>query len=66
MSDKASVGIYKYRQQKAWFDKDCSKLLEQRKQNKLQYLQHPSHMNRDNLNIVVRESSRHFWNKTRL
>jgi hypothetical protein len=45
-----------------WFDEGCSKLLVQRKQAKLQWLQDPSEINRDNLNIR-RETSRHFRNK---
>jgi hypothetical protein len=43
--------------------KECSKLLEQRKQAKLQWLQDPSEINGDNLNNVRHEASRHFRNK---
>jgi hypothetical protein len=37
----------------------CSKLLDQRKQAKLQWLQDPSKINGDNLNNKRRETSRH-------
>jgi hypothetical protein len=33
----------------------CSELLDERKQGKLQWLQNPSQMNRDNLNIIRHE-----------
>jgi hypothetical protein len=48
-----------------WFDKGCSKLSNQRKQAKLQWLQDPSEINGDNLNNVRRETSRYFRNKKR-
>jgi hypothetical protein len=48
-----------------WFDEVCSKLLNQKKQAKLQWLQNPSEINRNNLNHVRRETSRHFRNKKR-
>jgi hypothetical protein len=35
---------------KPWFDEGCSKLLDQRKQAKLQWLQDPNEINGDNLN----------------
>jgi hypothetical protein len=41
------------------------KLLDQRKQAKLQWLQDPSEINGDNLNNIRREASRHFRNKKR-
>jgi hypothetical protein len=50
---------------KRWFDEGCSKLLDQRKQAKLQWLQDPSEINGDNLNNVRREAIRHFRNKKR-
>jgi hypothetical protein len=37
---------------KPWFDEECYKLLDQRKQAKLQWLQDPSEINGDNLNNV--------------
>jgi hypothetical protein len=48
---------------KPWFDKGCSKFLEQRKQAKLQWLLDPSKLNWDTLNNVRQEASRHFSNK---
>jgi hypothetical protein len=50
---------------KPWFDKGCSKLSDQRKQVKLQWLQDPSEISGDNLNNVRREASRYFRNKMR-
>jgi hypothetical protein len=46
-------------------DEGCSKLLDQREQVKLQWLQDPSEINEDNLNNIRRETSRHFRNKKR-
>jgi hypothetical protein len=43
----------------------CSELLDQRKQDKLQWLQDPSEINGDNLNNVRREASRYFRNSKR-
>jgi hypothetical protein len=51
------------RKHKPWFGEGCSKLLDERKQTKLQWLQDPSEINGDNLNNVSREASRHFRNK---
>jgi hypothetical protein len=48
---------------KPWFDEGCSKLLDQRKQAKLQWLQDPSEIKGDNPNNVRREASGHFRNK---
>jgi hypothetical protein len=62
ISAKESVGYYELRKNKPWFDEGCSKLLDQRKQAKLQ---DPSKVNGDNLNNVRREASRHFRNKRR-
>jgi uncharacterized protein YaaR (DUF327 family) len=49
---------------KPWFD-GCSKLLDQRKQARLQWLQDPSKINGDNLNNIRHEASRHFRKKMR-
>jgi hypothetical protein len=35
ISTKESLGIYESKKHKLWFDKGCSKLLDQRKQDKL-------------------------------
>jgi uncharacterized protein YaaR (DUF327 family) len=50
---------------KPWFDQACSKLLDQRKQTKLQWLQDSSEINGDNLKIVRCEASKYFRNKKR-
>jgi hypothetical protein len=42
ISAKESLGYYELKQHKPWFDKICSKLLDQKKQAKLQWLQDPS------------------------
>jgi hypothetical protein len=46
-------------------DEECSKLLDQRKEAKLQWLQDPSEINGDNLNNVRREAGRYFRTKKR-
>jgi hypothetical protein len=63
ISAKESLGYFELKKHKPWFDKGCSKLLDQRKQAKLQWFQDPSEINGDNLNNVRREASRHFRNK---
>jgi hypothetical protein len=63
ISAKESLGHYELKTHKPWFDKGCSKLLDQWKQAKLQWLQDPSEINGDNLNNERRESSRYFRNK---
>jgi hypothetical protein len=50
---------------KPWFDEECSKLLDQMKQNKLQLLQKPRQMNGDNMNNVGYETSRTLREKNR-
>jgi tRNA(Ile)-lysidine synthase TilS/MesJ len=42
ISAKEILGYYELKQQKPWFEEGCSKLLYQRKQAKLQWLQDPS------------------------
>jgi hypothetical protein len=58
-----SMGYYDMKQHKSWFDEECYKLLDERKQAKLQWLQNPSQTNVDNLNSVRCETSRTFKNK---
>jgi hypothetical protein len=50
---------------KPWFVEECLKLVDQRKQAKLQWLLDPSEVNEDNLSNVRNEASRHFRNKKR-
>jgi hypothetical protein len=45
--------------------RNFNKLVDRRKQAKLQWLQDPSVVNEDNLSSVRREPSRHFRNKKR-
>jgi hypothetical protein len=52
-SAKESLGYYDLK------NKECSKLLDQRKQAKLQRLQVPSQINGDNLNNIRHEANRH-------
>jgi hypothetical protein len=65
ISDKESLGYFELKKHKRWFDEGCSKLLDQRKEAKLQWLQDLSEINGDNLNNVRREASRHFRSKKR-
>jgi hypothetical protein len=60
-----SLGYCKPKHRKPWFDEECSKFVDRRKQAKLQRLQDPSKVNEDNLSDVRREASRHFRNKKR-
>jgi hypothetical protein len=60
-----TVGNYDLKQHKPWFDEECSKLLDQRKQAKLQLLQNPSQTSGDNLNSLGCETSRTSKNKRR-
>jgi hypothetical protein len=62
VSDKASLGYYELKKNKPWFDEECSNLLDQRKQPKLQWLRNPSEIIGDTLNSVRCETSRHFRN----
>jgi hypothetical protein len=65
ISAKESLRYYELKKNKLWFDEGCTKLLDQRKQATLQWLQDPSEINGDNLNNMKRETSRHFRNKER-
>jgi hypothetical protein len=65
ISAKESLGYFELKKHKSWFDEGCSKLLDQRKEAKLQWLQDPNEINENNLNNVRREASRHFRNKKR-
>jgi hypothetical protein len=63
ISVKESLGLCELKKHKVWLDKGCLELLDQRKQVKLQWLQHTSEINGDNLNNIRCETSRHFRNK---
>jgi hypothetical protein len=64
-SAKDNSGYHRLKHNKPWFDDECSKLTDQRKQAKLQWLQNPSQINGDNLKNLRRETSRIFRNKKR-
>jgi hypothetical protein len=63
ISANESLGLFEVKEYKLWFDEGSSKLLYQKKQTNLQWLQDPSEINWDNLNYVRREASRYFRNK---
>lgn len=63
ISAKESLGYYRLKQHKLWFDKEYSKFGNQRKPAKLQWLQNLSRMNEDNLDNVSTEISTHFKSK---
>jgi hypothetical protein len=64
ISAKESLHYFELKH-KPWFNKGCSKLLDQRNQTEVQWLQDPSEINGDNLNNVRHEASRYFRNKKR-
>jgi hypothetical protein len=45
ISAKECLGYFELKKHKTWFDEGYSKLLDQRKQAKLQWLQNPSEIN---------------------
>jgi hypothetical protein len=53
ISAKESLGYFELKKHKPWFDEGCSKLVDQRKQAKLQWIQVQSEINGDNLNNDV-------------
>jgi hypothetical protein len=60
---KESLGYFELNKHKPWCDEGCSRLSDQRKETKLQWLHDPSEIKWDNLNNVKREASRYFRNK---
>jgi hypothetical protein len=52
ISAKESLGYCELKEHKPWFYEGSSKLVNQRKQDKLQWLQDPSEINGDNMRIV--------------
>jgi hypothetical protein len=63
ISTKESLGYFELKKHKSWFDEGCSKLVDQRNQAKLQWLQVPSEINGDNLSNVRCEASRYLRGK---
>jgi hypothetical protein len=64
ISAKSSLG-YELKKHKPRFHERCSKLLDERKQGKLQWLQDRREMSGESLKNVRREASRYFRNKKR-
>jgi hypothetical protein len=62
-SAKDNLGYHRLKHNKPWFDYECSKLIDQWKQAKLQWLQNPSQVNRDNLKNLRHETSGTFREK---
>jgi len=50
---KESLGLYKQKQHKPLFDKECLKFLDQTKEAKIQWLQDHNRSNVGNLNNVI-------------
>jgi hypothetical protein len=65
ISAEESLDYFELKKHRPWFDEGCSKLLNKRKQAKLQWLQDPSKINGDNLNNVRREANRYLSNRER-
>jgi hypothetical protein len=63
ISVKYNLGHHRLKHNKPWFDDECSKLTDQQKQAKLQWLQNPNQINGDNLQNLRHETSRTFRNK---
>jgi hypothetical protein len=59
-STKDSLGYHRLNFNKPWFDDECSKLIGQWRQAKLQWLQNPSQINGDNLQNLRCGTSRTF------
>jgi len=62
-SAKENLGLNELKQHKTWFDENSLRLLEERKQAKMQSLQNPNQSRVDILNNVRREANRHFMSK---
>jgi hypothetical protein len=65
ISAQESLGYCESKHHKPWFDEECSKLVDCRKQAKLQWLQDPSEVIEDKLSSVKLEASILFGNKKR-
>jgi hypothetical protein len=63
-SAEDSQNPYKLKKHKPWFGKKkCFRVLDQKKQVKVEWLQDPKQSNADSLNIASREARRHIRNK---
>jgi hypothetical protein len=65
MSAKGNLRYHRLKYNKPRFDDEYSKLIEQRNQAKLQWLQNPNQINGDNLQNSRHETSTAFRNKKR-
>jgi hypothetical protein len=63
ISAKDNLGYHRLKHSKAWFDDECSKLIDQQKQARLQWLQNPSHIIGHSLQNLRRETTITFRNK---
>jgi len=59
------LGLHELKQHKPWFDEECLRFIDQRKQAKMQWVQDPSQSSVDNLKNVRREARKRFRNKKR-
>jgi hypothetical protein len=57
ISAKDNLGYQKLKHNKPWFDDECSKLIDKRKQAKLQWLQNSGQINGNNLQNFKRKTS---------
>jgi hypothetical protein len=64
-SVKHNLRYHRLKPNKPLFDDECSKLIDQRKQAKLQLLQKPSQINTDNIQNLRRKANRTFRKKKR-
>ena len=64
-SAKESLDLNELKRHKPWFDEERLRFLDQRKQDKMQWLQEQNQSDIDNLNNAMRETSKHFRNKKR-
>ena len=55
--------MHELKRHKPWFDEECLGFLDQRKQNKMNWIQDPSQSIVDNINNVRSESSRYLRKK---
>jgi hypothetical protein len=64
-SAKDNLGYHRLKHNKPWFNDECSKLIDQKTQAKLQWLQNLSQMNGDNHQNLKHETISTFTNKKR-
>jgi hypothetical protein len=62
---KSKSVYHRLERNKPWFDSECSELIHERKQAKLQWSQNPIQISGDNLQNLRREASRTFRKRER-